>query len=160
MYTFLIVLILIASVLMVLAVLVQNPKSGMASNFGASNQVMGVRQTADFLEKFTWGTAVIVLLLSLLSIVFIPEGKIASSKSKGAKEMIDAGATTGSVAMPTEGAVTEEGTATEAPATEAPALAAPATEGAAPAAPATPATEGVAPATPAAPAAPAAAPAK
>ena len=41
MYIFLIVLILVASLLMVLAVLVQNPKSGMASNFGASNQVMG-----------------------------------------------------------------------------------------------------------------------
>ena len=50
MYTLCIVLVLIASVLMVLAVLVQNPKSGMASNFGASNQVMGVRQTTDFLE--------------------------------------------------------------------------------------------------------------
>ena len=71
MYTFLIVLILIASVLMVLAVLVQNPKSGMASNFGASNQVMGVRQTADFLEKFTWGAAATVLVLSLLFTVFI-----------------------------------------------------------------------------------------
>ena len=57
MSTLLIVLILVASVLMILAVLVQNPKSGMASNFGASNQVMGVRQTADFLEKFTWGVA-------------------------------------------------------------------------------------------------------
>ena len=43
MYTLCIVLVLIASVLMVLAVLVQNPKRGMASNFGASNQVMGVR---------------------------------------------------------------------------------------------------------------------
>ena len=71
MYTFLIVLILIASVLMVLAVLVQNPKSGMASNFGASNQVMGVRQTADFLEKFTWGAAVVVLVLSLVFTIFI-----------------------------------------------------------------------------------------
>ena len=71
MYTFLIVLILIASVLMVLAVLVQSPKSGMASNFGASNQVMGVRQTADFLEKFTWGAAATVLVLSLLFTVFI-----------------------------------------------------------------------------------------
>ena len=66
MYTFLIVLILIASVLMVLAVLVQNPKSGMASNFGASNQVMGVRQTADFLEKFTWGAATVIFVLSLI----------------------------------------------------------------------------------------------
>ena len=79
MYTFLIVLILIASILMVLAVLVQNPKSGMASNFGASNQVMGVRQTADFLEKFTWGAAVVVLALSLLSTVFI-SGKLNEAK--------------------------------------------------------------------------------
>ena len=69
MMTFLIVLILIASVLMVLAVLVQNPKSGMASNFGASNQVMGVRQTADFLEKFTWGTAVVIFVLSLVAAI-------------------------------------------------------------------------------------------
>ena len=44
-YTICIALILIASVLIILAVLVQNPKSGMAANFGASNQVMGVRET-------------------------------------------------------------------------------------------------------------------
>ena len=66
-YTLCIVLILIASVLIVLAVLVQSPKSGMAANFGASNQVMGVRQTADFLEKFTWGMAVVILVLSLVA---------------------------------------------------------------------------------------------
>ena len=47
-YTICIALILIASVLIILAVLVQNPKSGMAANFGASNQVMGVRETSDF----------------------------------------------------------------------------------------------------------------
>lgn len=46
-YTICIALILIASVLVILAVLVQNPKSGMAANFGASNQVMGVRETSD-----------------------------------------------------------------------------------------------------------------
>ena len=67
MYTLCIVLVLIASVLMVLAVLVQNPKSGMASNFGASNQVMGVRQTADFLEKASWGLAVAIFALSLFA---------------------------------------------------------------------------------------------
>jgi preprotein translocase subunit SecG len=71
MTTLLIVLILIASILMILAVLVQNPKSGMASNFGASNQVIGVRQTADFLEKFTWGSAVVILVLSLVFTIFI-----------------------------------------------------------------------------------------
>lgn len=68
MYTFLIILTLIASILLILAVLVQSPKSGMAANFGASNQVMGVRQTADFLEKFTWGAIVVIFVLALLSV--------------------------------------------------------------------------------------------
>lgn len=65
MFIFCIVLVLIASVLIILAVLVQSPKSGMAANFGASNQVLGVRQTADFLEKFTWSTAGVILALCL-----------------------------------------------------------------------------------------------
>ncbi|MCH5331314.1 MAG: preprotein translocase subunit SecG [Alistipes sp.] len=69
MYTFCIVLILVASVLIILAVLVQNPKSGMAANFGAANQTMGVRQTADFLEKFTWTMGVVVLVLSLVFVM-------------------------------------------------------------------------------------------
>ena len=61
-YTLCIILILVASILIILAVLVQNPKSGMAANFGASNQVMGVRQTSDFLEKFTWTMAVVIVV--------------------------------------------------------------------------------------------------
>ena len=67
MYTFCIVLIVIASILLVLAVLVQSPKSGMAANFGAANQTMGVRQTSDFLEKFTWAMVAAVVFFSLLS---------------------------------------------------------------------------------------------
>ncbi|MFI3324455.1 MAG: preprotein translocase subunit SecG [Rikenellaceae bacterium] len=68
-YTICIGLVLVASVLMILAVLVQSPKSGMAANFGASNQVMGVRQTTDFLEKFTWGMAIAILAISLLATI-------------------------------------------------------------------------------------------
>ena len=68
-YTLCIILILVASILIILAVLVQNPKSGMAANFGASNQVMGVRQTSDFLEKFTWTMAVVSVVLSFLASV-------------------------------------------------------------------------------------------
>ncbi len=102
MYTFLIVLILLASVLMVLAVLVQNPKSGMASNFGASNQVMGVRQTADFLEKFTWGAAVVILALSLLSTIFAGDKLNEAGKSgvSGDLEMLSTPATEQTVEMP------------------------------------------------------------
>jgi preprotein translocase, secG subunit len=88
-YTLCIVLILIASVLIVLAVLVQSPKSGMAANFGASNQVMGVRQTADFLEKFTWGMAVAILVLSLVATLAMDSHLVSESNSSAAK---DAGA--------------------------------------------------------------------
>lgn len=67
MYIFFVILIIIASLLMIFAVLAQNPKSGMAANFGASNQVMGVRQTSDFLEKFTWTLAIAIVILSLVA---------------------------------------------------------------------------------------------
>lgn len=121
-YTFCIVLILIASVLLVLAVLVQNPKSGMAANFGASNQVIGVRQTADFLEKFTWGMAVTILVLSLLATLAM-DSHIASSNdssaSNDAKALIEM-STSEQPAMPQAEipAAEEAAPAAEAPAQE------------------------------------------
>ncbi len=67
------VLILITCVLLSLVVLVQNSKGGgLASNFSSSNQFMGVRKTADFLEKTTWTLAIVLLVLSLSSIFVIP----------------------------------------------------------------------------------------
>ncbi len=55
MYTLVAILTIIASILMILIVLVQNSKGGgLVSNFSSSNQIMGVRKTADFLEKATW----------------------------------------------------------------------------------------------------------
>lgn len=69
-----IVLTLLASILVILAVLVQNPKSGMAANFGASNQVMGVRETTNFLEKFTWTMAISIAVLSLVATVAMGHG--------------------------------------------------------------------------------------
>lgn len=79
MYVFFIVLIIIASFLIILTVLAQNPKSGMAANFGASNQVMGVRQTADFLEKLTWGLAIAIVALSLAATMAMPRADITKS---------------------------------------------------------------------------------
>jgi preprotein translocase subunit SecG len=67
------VLILIACILLILVVLVQNSKGGgLAANFGSTGQIMGVRKTADFLEKTTWSLAVALLALSLISILVIP----------------------------------------------------------------------------------------
>lgn len=81
MYIVFFVLIVVACLLLILAVLAQHPKSGMAANFGASNQVMGVRQTTDFLEKFTWGTAIAIVVLSLATSMSIDQQSIDLSKS-------------------------------------------------------------------------------
>ncbi len=72
-YTLFSVLIIIVSILLILVVLVQNSKGGgLAANFSASNQVMGVRKTTDFLEKATWTLAIGLLILSLMASASIP----------------------------------------------------------------------------------------
>jgi preprotein translocase subunit SecG len=73
MYALISVLILIACILLILIVLVQNSKGGgLTANFSGSNQLMGVRKTADFLEKATWTLAVFLLVLCLGSSMTIP----------------------------------------------------------------------------------------
>ena len=73
MYNVITVFVIIVCILLVLIVLVQNSKGGgLASNFQSSNQIMGVRKTADFLEKFTWVLAGILLFLSVVGTAFIP----------------------------------------------------------------------------------------
>ena len=94
MYIACIVLIFIASILLILAVLSQSPKGGMAANFGASNQVMGVRQTADFLEKSTWGLAIAILVLSLAATMTMPKDRIERSRT-GVENAIINGIETG-----------------------------------------------------------------
>lgn len=65
------ILIIIVCLLLILVVLVQNSKGGgLASSFAASNQVMGVRKTGDFLEKATWTLAGALLVLSLISTAY------------------------------------------------------------------------------------------
>ena len=74
MYTLITVLLFITCVLLILIVLVQNSKGGgLASNFQASNQIMGVRKTTDFLEKATWVLAIALLVLSISGTAFIPK---------------------------------------------------------------------------------------
>ena len=66
MYGLFVTIIVIASVLLTIAVLLQNSKGGgLASNFAAGNQAFGVRQAADILEKATWWLAAIVIIFSI-----------------------------------------------------------------------------------------------
>jgi len=73
---FFVILIVLACVILGGIILIQNPKGGgLAGNVGGfSNQLMGVKQTTDALEKGTWVMAVVVGLLCLFSAVFIGRG--------------------------------------------------------------------------------------
>ncbi len=72
MITTLIILIVIVAILLILVVLGQNSKGGtFASNFSASNQLIGVKKTGDLLEKLTWGFSIALMALCLLVNVLI-----------------------------------------------------------------------------------------
>jgi len=74
MYVFISVLIMIVCGLLIIIVLVQNSKGGgLAANFASSTQVMGVRRTADFLEKATWTLATALLVFTLVSTAVMPK---------------------------------------------------------------------------------------
>lgn len=77
MYLFVIITMVIVAVLMCLIVLIQNSKGGgLSSSFSASNAIMGVRKTTDFLEKATWTFAIAMLVLSIAAAYTLPSRNI------------------------------------------------------------------------------------
>jgi len=77
-YIFISIIVIIACVLQVLVVLVQNSKGGgLAANFTSAGQSMGIRKTADFLEKATWTLAGTILILCVVATATIPRGSAA-----------------------------------------------------------------------------------
>lgn len=74
MHTVFVILLIIICLFLVMIVLVQNSKGGgLASNFAGSNQYLGVRKTADFLEKATWALAACLLIFSLVATWTLPK---------------------------------------------------------------------------------------
>tara|TARA_B110000467_G_scaffold16248_1_gene14205 strand:+ start:97 stop:435 length:339 start_codon:yes stop_codon:yes gene_type:complete len=69
-------LIIGVSFLLILVIMVQNPKGGgLSSSFGGdSQQIGGVKKTTDFLDKSTWVLASLLLILILLSNLTIDKG--------------------------------------------------------------------------------------
>lgn len=73
MYTAVIILILIVCALLAVVVLVQNSKGGgLAANFSAPNQIMGVRKTTETIEKITWWLFGILVVLCIAATMLIP----------------------------------------------------------------------------------------
>ena len=67
MYTLFVILIVVAAVLMIGIVLIQESKGGgLSSSFAGYNQVAGVRKTTDFIEKATWFLAAAMVVISIV----------------------------------------------------------------------------------------------
>ena len=74
MYTLFVILIVIAALLMIGIVLIQESKGGgLASQFSGYNQIGGVRKTTDFIEKTTWGLAAAMVIISVLCAYVAPQ---------------------------------------------------------------------------------------
>ena len=78
------IFLVLASVLLIVVVFVQNPKGGgLSSDFGAAQQLGGVQRTNDFIEKATWTLAGVILVASIaLTVVMKP----AKAKEQPKKE--------------------------------------------------------------------------
>jgi len=75
--TFLTLIIAIVCVLLTVVILIQNPKGGgVDSTFGGqgANQMFGAARSADFIEKVTWGLAITLFVLCIMTAIIVNGG--------------------------------------------------------------------------------------
>ena len=75
---FLTILITAVAFLLIVVVLIQNPKGGgVDSTFGGSqaNQMFGAARSADLIEKLTWGLALVLFVACIASAFLIGGGE-------------------------------------------------------------------------------------
>lgn len=80
MYTLFVILIVLASFCMIGIVLIQESKGGgLASAFSNVNNVAGVRQTTNFIEKTTWTLAAAMVIISIICAYVAPSASTEGS---------------------------------------------------------------------------------
>lgn len=70
------ILIAIVALLLIASVLIQNPKGGgVDPTFGGqANQMFGVAKSSDMIEKITWGLAIALIVLCVLTTFMLGGG--------------------------------------------------------------------------------------
>ena len=77
MITLLTIIIALNCLLLMGVVLIQNPKGGgVDSTFGGSsaNQMFGAAKSTDFIEKLTWGLAISLFVLCIITAIMVSGG--------------------------------------------------------------------------------------
>ena len=115
-FTIFLVLITIVSFLLIVVVMVQNPKGGgLSSSIGGPQVMGGVQKTTDFLDKSTWTLATILVALILFSSLSF------STSYSGEDSLTDDSAVPAKQAAPANGAATTPAAPAAQPVTPAPA---------------------------------------
>ncbi len=87
-FTGFLIAITIVCFLLILAIMVQNPKGGgLSSSFGGSQQIGGVQKTTDFLDKSTWYLGIALIVLIFLSTLSFDNGGVNGSKIVNESEL-------------------------------------------------------------------------
>ncbi|MDR2466823.1 MAG: preprotein translocase subunit SecG [Prevotellaceae bacterium] len=82
MYSFFAILLILAGICMIGIVLIQNSKGGgLAANFASGNQTFGHRQTADLVEKITWGLVAAIFVFCFAATASIDKNVVYSNRS-------------------------------------------------------------------------------
>jgi len=80
-FTIFLVLITIVSILLIIVIMIQNPKGGgLDSSLGGSTSIGGVQNTNKFLDKSTWTLAAALVILILVSSLSFQGGFTNDSK--------------------------------------------------------------------------------
>lgn len=101
-FSIFLVLITIVCFLLVVVIMVQNPKGGgLSSSIGGSQMLGGVQKTTDFLDKSTWTLATILIALILLSSLSFT-GSLSDTDSKIIKKTESAAPSTTAPVAPAQ----------------------------------------------------------
>jgi preprotein translocase subunit SecG len=93
--TIIMIITILAAVLLILIVMVQNPKGGgLDSSFGNANQLGGVAQSTETVEKITWYLASFIAILSLVTAMNFGSGSSGPSTEIEQSSQIPQGAPT------------------------------------------------------------------
>ena len=80
-YWILVSLILFVCILLILVVMVQNPKGGgLSTDFGSASQLGGVKKTNEFIDKLTWSLAAIIVVSSIVITMRQPKAIVDTQK--------------------------------------------------------------------------------
>ncbi len=86
MITFLTILTALVCILLMVVILIQNPKGGgVDSTFGGqgANQMFGAAKSSDMIEKLTWGLAIALFVLCIVTAIAVNGGGSGSGLISG-----------------------------------------------------------------------------